>query len=534
MNILIVDDDSYVIEALQKGMDWNTLGIENVYTAYNVKNAKKILESVPIHVMLCDIEMPKENGLSLLRWVREKNLILQNIFLTSYEEFDYASQAIELQAFRYALKPISYEKLSDMIKQAIEKEKQALKAADYRKGYEFWVDSEKNRKKNFWQKLLLEKSLSSMTDIQNALKEVDIYYNADDKFICLTFELFQYKKVQNEVGNGMLGWIFENIANEILEDELIQTEGILRIEKVGWVVILKVMVDEIYETIKQKAETLIQKTNHHFHSTIRCGIGNVCILMQLEDNLNHLKKMCEDNVISENRVLVLREYERKNILYNPPNFKLWEEFLAERKEEALLKAISEYLNTLVRERKINREILYQFMMDCIQMVFAVLKEMNISLHKWQYEQFNSGMSEEATVSNTNMRIYLENVVSSAVKSMKQGTESKSVVDIVKEYIEANIDKEMTRESLAELVYLNPDYLARLFKKEVGESLVSYITNKRISLAKEYLDKTNDPINAVAIKVGYDNFSYFSKVFKDVTGITPKDYKNNLEYNKNKS
>lgn len=156
MNILIVDDDSYVIEALQEGIEWPALGIENVYTAYNVKKAKKILEEVPIHILLCDIEMPKESGLSLLKWVREKNLLLQNIFMTSYGDFEYASQAIELQTFSYALKPIAYDKLKEVIKNAIEKEKQALKVRDYQKGYESWIDTEKNRAEEFWKKLLVE------------------------------------------------------------------------------------------------------------------------------------------------------------------------------------------------------------------------------------------------------------------------------------------------------------------------------------------------------------------------------------------
>lgn len=528
MNILIVDDDSYVIEALQKGMDWTSLKIENVYTAYNVNNAKKILESVPIHIMLCDIEMPKENGLSLLRWVREKGLILQNIFLTSYEEFEYASQAIELQAFRYALKPISYEKLYEIIRQALEKEKEALKAADYQKGYKFWVDSVKNRKNIFWRKLLQEKSLNSVADIKNALKEVDISYETEDKFLCMTFELFQYKKVLAEIGNGMLGWIFENICHEIFEEDNIQIEGILRIEKIGWLLVLKVTGEDIYQSVKKKAFHLLQKTNQHFHSAIRCGIGSVCILVQSEDNLKHLRKICEDSVFSENQVLLLSEYEHRNIIYIPPNLQLWEMLLTDYNGEALIKTINKYLDGLLAERKANKECLYQFMIDCIQMIFSVLKAKHITLQSTQYEHFNGTVTEEAIVSIASMRRYLKAAVEIAVNSLKQKEESKSVVETVRDYITYNIDKEMTRESLAELVYLHPDYLARLFKKETGESLVNYITNNRIRLAKEYLEKTSDPINVIAMKVGYDNFSYFSKVFKDVTGITPKEYKNQLE------
>lgn len=106
--------------------------------------------------------------------------------------------------------------------------------------------------------------------------------------------------------------------------------------------------------------------------------------------------------------------------------------------------------------------------------------------------------------------------------------SQSIVKKIKEYIDCNLDKDITRESLAKSVFLNPDYLSRIFKKEIGESIGNYIISKRMETAKEYLEKTNEPVNAVAVKVGYDNFSYFSKVFKNYVGTTPKEYKANIK------
>ena len=71
MNILLVDDDSYVLEALRKSLDWTTIGIENVYTAQSVNKARKIIGDIPIHILICDIEMPKENCFGLLKWIKE-------------------------------------------------------------------------------------------------------------------------------------------------------------------------------------------------------------------------------------------------------------------------------------------------------------------------------------------------------------------------------------------------------------------------------------------------------------------------------
>ena len=75
-----------------------------------------------------------------------------------------------------------------------------------------------------------------------------------------------------------------------------------------------------------------------------------------------------------------------------------------------------------------------------------------------------------------------------------------------------------------MVYLSADHLARVFKKETGETLVKYITDKRIHAAKELLSDTKTPISQVASEVGYDNYSYFTKIFKEKTGVSPGDYR----------
>jgi len=528
MNILIVDDDSYVIEALQEGIEWPALGIENVYTAYNVKKAKKILEEVPIHILLCDIEMPKESGLSLLKWVREKNLLLQNIFLTSYGDFEYASQAIELQTFSYALKPIAYDKLKEVIKNAIEKEKQALKVRDYQKGYESWIDTEKNRAEEFWKKLLVEKSISSMVDIKKFCQVMDLEYSPDSQFICMTVELFHYKAVFESLGDGMTNWTLKNIAEELFQKENIKIEGIVKKETAVWIFVFSSNEGTTPEKVKEVSDSFIQKIEKHFHCTVSCGIGNVCILNQLGEDLVYIETMCRDNVVKENKALILSEYEFKNIAYEPPNFAIWEALIAEGKENDIIRVIGEYLDRLVNRKKVNKEILYQFMMDFLQMVFSVLRQNHIMLHVWEYERFQGEETEEATLSVDHMRTYLEKLIRDTISVMQGVNKTKSVIETITEYMEHNIEKEISRESLAEMVYLNPDYLARLFKKEKGESIGNYLINRRISIAKEYFENTSEPVNAVAVKVGYDNFSYFSKVFKDVTGLTPKEYKKKVE------
>lgn len=126
MQVLLVDDDRFVIAALQKGIAWESLGITEVFTANNINSAKSIIENNKIDLLLSDIDMPHGSGLDLLNYLRENGNNVPTIFLTNYADFTYAQKAIELKSFHYFLKPIDYAELTRIIKKAI-KETQGLK-----------------------------------------------------------------------------------------------------------------------------------------------------------------------------------------------------------------------------------------------------------------------------------------------------------------------------------------------------------------------------------------------------------------------
>ena len=105
MNILIVDDEVFTVRAIQTTLDWEGLGIQKVFSAYNAARARDIISENKIDLMLCDIEMPREDGLSLVAWLREQGYTMEVIFLTCHSEFEYARRALKLHVFDYVVKP---------------------------------------------------------------------------------------------------------------------------------------------------------------------------------------------------------------------------------------------------------------------------------------------------------------------------------------------------------------------------------------------------------------------------------------------
>lgn len=119
MKLLIVDDQSKVANSLKDNLEGKVDGISEIYTAYSVREAKLIMMSCPINILLTDIEMPEENGLSLFQWTMEKYPGMVGVFLTSHAEFSYAREAIRLGGFDYILQPARLEEIQKVLLNAV-------------------------------------------------------------------------------------------------------------------------------------------------------------------------------------------------------------------------------------------------------------------------------------------------------------------------------------------------------------------------------------------------------------------------------
>ena len=119
MNILIVDDEVLVLSLIKRCIDWKALGIEETFYAYNAKEARSLVEEKEIHIIVCDIEMPQENGLHFLQWVKESHPSIVKIILTGFPDFQYAQNALEIGVFKYLLKPVSFEQLTGAVSAAM-------------------------------------------------------------------------------------------------------------------------------------------------------------------------------------------------------------------------------------------------------------------------------------------------------------------------------------------------------------------------------------------------------------------------------
>jgi len=102
--------------------------------------------------------------------------------------------------------------------------------------------------------------------------------------------------------------------------------------------------------------------------------------------------------------------------------------------------------------------------------------------------------------------------------------AEDAVGTVIDYLRAHSAAHVSRTELANLVNLSKSYLAELFRKSTGMSILSYQIRQRMAVARELLDTTNLPISAVAGQTGYADPLYFSRQFRRIHGMSPETYR----------
>ena len=130
MNLLIVNDEPITTKMIREKVDWTALGISQVLCAYSAAQAQEIFENEDVDILLCDIEMPGEDGIELIRWIKGRTLDCDCIFLTCHADFKYAQEAMRYDVKYYITKPVDEDELTahlNKVREELEEKKKLAK-----------------------------------------------------------------------------------------------------------------------------------------------------------------------------------------------------------------------------------------------------------------------------------------------------------------------------------------------------------------------------------------------------------------------
>lgn len=529
MRLLIVDDEEYVIESIRKNITWEEQGINEIYTAFSMKQAQNIMEMVSIDIIISDIVMPGASGFDFIQWVREKSEEPQVIFLTSYAEFDYARNAILLNSVDYLLKPIDFSKLKSALNRAVNN---ACKIEKIRNFKEVSREIEKNKtdmKKDIWKKLL-NGSLDS-ANFFPSVKSGRLDYTEKEWFGIFLLS-FARPENQNDIWDKKtLEFILENVLVELYEPENVKIDTLILKETGGcsYIIICRKQKESSSEYTEKELkimEHFIIWLAERMHRNIWCGMGKWTEISSVFSQYKEIENMRESSLSIWNKVLILAEFQKPENIYANLEQNIWRILLEKEQYKEFLEYIKNYLKKMESKKVVTKEILMSFRTDITQAVYTWLDKKGIQAHALFAEKENETRYQNSLFGIREAEEYAVYLIKKAEEYGHYADKAQTVAEKVIEYVDHHYREEIRREEIAEKVYLNSDYLSRIFKKETGMSISTYILKKRVEEAQKLLTESNLPINTVALYVGYSNFSYFTKMFKDNTGMAPLEYRRN--------
>ena len=540
MNVLIADDDRFVVSALEQKINWSSLGIEHIHIAYNIRQAMKLFAEHAIDILISDIEMPQGSGLELLAWIRSEGYNVQTIFLTNFADFHYAQKAIELQSFEYYLKPIEFDKLELIIRKAVKKVKASQQNEEAMKVGQYWQQNKEELKDHFWTTFVKSSEHAfSVEELQKQVNSKMIHYKMDDCFVPLLLELHpyqlvDYKEILSVFNNETnLDNRLKELIKEAFQNEGIRLEGLLPLgtNNEEFLAFFK-LVDQIDENTSSNwviaCNRLINQVNKYLNCDVICSIGTAAPLKELKTVTTRLQFDSKETITFRNVTVSPKDYHKADSQYVEPNLPLLEHYLQSENRASFINKCQQYLTNLVDKNEATLTIISSFKIDITQLIYTHLKKREILAHQLFQGKIFDFLQEQSTRSIEDLMNYLSYLIDVSLDYLEFINSQKSVVQTICDYIDQHYQENITRSSLANILYLSPDYIARIFKKETGISLINYLIKKRVDVAKQLLTNTDLPVHLISDKVGYGNYSYFTKIFKKETNYTPVDYRKKIK------
>ncbi len=522
-NLLIVDDEKYSVAGITQGITWSDAPVAGIYEAYSAKQAKEIMNRVPIDLMISDIEMPGENGIELLDWTRNRFPETETIFLTGHANFNYAQQAIHLGSYEYIVKPIDYDELKEIVIRALqhigEKREAKIYQETYRHYHDQWMKQKPVLIERFWQDLLSQRIPSTPMNITEAINLYNLPLDIKQTVIPVLISVEQWNKELNTRDEEIMEYAIRNSAVEIL---LLEQNGTVIQDRAGINVALlygDTTGEAGQKSLRQRCQELIDAGNQYFYCGLSCYIGEETELIRLPQMYKSLLEQEQDNVTETNAVIMLGEtLERttQTIPFVPVDD--WLILFETGHKQELSRRLEETIQTLQES---------EATADTLDVLSTAVKHVLYRAFHRKGLPFFAGSAAKGSVRTVNQfKAWALQAVAEGMDAYHSQTpDTRAVIDKVHQYIVVHLtDEELKREDIARHVFLNPAYLSRLYKKEMGISLSDYILQARIEMSKSLLVETNRKVSDICETVGYQNISHFAKVFRRTVGIGPKEYR----------
>ncbi|WP_172840489.1 response regulator [Virgibacillus phasianinus] len=467
MRILIAEDELLERKAMRKFIEDNFSDIDVVGEAENGRKAITLANTLAPDIIFMDIKMPGINGLEAIEQINSVTPSIKFILVSAYDSFDYAKKAMRFGIKEYILKP---GKKDEIVKALLRVQKEIEE--------ERVQSQEKMQSDQLLKERLIMKLMHHTIDESVMETQRDLYPDMKSGFFLVC-------------SGADWGQLEETLARCIADPYiLLQSEG-------------NITVCVLAQKIHSKADLLTLARKIQLDSGMFIGIGYP---------YTHIGQLPKS--YSEAYAACFQLAGEQNSRYG---------FLKRTKERAIDEVISTILDEVTKGN--NEQAIATFKKHASRFSSADRENLYIEMKSILLKRDIA--TEEHSVSALKSTQDFQTFITMSCLKLNEYYQSKQYLMQAKTYIQNHYQSAITLEETASFVNLSPNYFSNLFKQEIGETFIDYLTKVRLQKAKELIEENLYSLKEISYMVGYKDPNYFSRVFKKYYHDSPKRFQQGI-------
>lgn len=509
LRLLLVEDEYIEREAMK-----HIIG-QKFQDKFEIKEASNGLEAVELakvfkpQIVFLDIKMPGCSGIEVAKRLRAFLPDANMIFITAYDYFDYAKEAISLRVDEFLLKPVDVDEVCKYIEKVMQKlEKENLLTASTEK-----MEQEFSMIKKKFQMELKELLLDNNAKEERITQYLHVM---DIKMICAIIGLIDFTTIMQyeEIGSIQKEFIKERLKCKL--ERKCEQNGVIALTGE-----LKDLMTVIFiaEQPQRDGANVIEEIERQLKEDLdECiRLIGMSISYQLSKPVMQAGEIPAVLEQEKERLFELTYKEKKSYPYEIED----EVIECIRKKEFELARIEiikiiEYLRSECEFLEFKNEI-----QGLYTMIERAMRRNSTQFLLPHAERMADDISNYIEMEHFYNRLmnYAQNILE------QMPDRNQMLIEKICRYLEEHYNEDISLEEAASMIGFSSFYFTKLMKEYMNMSYVDYITSLRLDKAKQLLEKTDMTVKDVGITVGYENANYFTRVFKRIEGIAPSQYKN---------
>lgn len=561
--LLVVDDEPAVRFGLRSYMNWEQFEIEFAGEADDGDTGLEAVERLMPDIVLTDVRMPNMDGITLSKQIRRRFPHIKIVFVSGHDDSDYLKSAMKVSAVDYIFKPVNLQELRTVIERVVEE----LRAEQSERR----MTQEMQEKLKESMPLLREKFLMSLLReaappperLQERLDFLGLQLPPNASYWVIVVSVDQMadiREARSERDWQLLSYAMRNVCQELTDRHM---KGIVFEHRDGeFVGMLHADVnadvnadavaqaqakdpaheaaDDPSEDPEERLFTLASEIRDNLQRwlkiSVTIGIGDRVSRSGLSASYGQAREAADRKwFLGQNQIITMDSLSMER--HEPDavsRYRFGQEesgklasILKGADPEQLKAVLDELFAQFTPNRRDGLKLSRNIMLQIVLLAGQLLLELN--LQSESLEDRETQLWEELFKKETiaELRQVLESYLTEVCESIRERRSGRAnnLVERVRGVIERRYsDNALTVAEIGKEVYLTDTYVSLLFKQETGKTVNEYLTHYRIEKAKAMLTDPSYKFYDICFAVGYADPSYFSKLFKKITGLTPSAYR----------